>query len=419
MKTNRVIIGLLLFLLAGWIAAWIVYQYQPEHRNDIIEINRITKEVTNHWDNLNEGDFQDFSYPFCILSIDETIIYQSSAAAVTSYDIALVNGDIIIAIEQQGKIAGKLIITTDMSTTWRKLRQKLALILFLSCFVLTVISGLYYYYLHKNILKPFHNLEKFAKEIANGNLDFTLKMNKNNIFGSFTQSFDLMREQLKTAKQKEYLLNQSKKELVASLSHDIKTPVTSIKLTSELLLVTTQEEEKKKKLDNIYQKAVQIDLLVTDLFHAALEDLEEISVHPVEVYSTVLKTIIREADCYDKINLSEVPECIIYADPLRLNQVISNVVYNSYKYANTPINISAELKDGFLELKIQDYGKGVEEDDLPLLFNKFYRGKNAAAQSGSGLGLYICKKLLEQMNGEIYCSNNEQGFLTTILLELV
>lgn len=418
MIKNKVILLFVLFFLTGCICSYMVYQYQPDNKNNVIEINRITKEVTNNWDCIQAGNYKDFSYPFCVMSPNNEVLYQSSADADTSYDTAITNGDVIITIEQQGKIVGRLIIKTDRDAAFKNIPRKLSRIIFLCFLVLTVLSALYYFYFYTNIIKPFHNLEEFAKEVANGNLDFTLKMNKNNIFGSFTQSFDLMREQLKSAKHKEYLVNQSKKELVASLSHDIKTPVTSIKLTSELLLAMTEDEKIKKKVGTIYQKAVQINLLVTDLFHAALEDLEEIKVNPTEIYSSVLESIIHEADCYDKITLSAIPECIIYADPLRLNQVIANVIYNSYKYANTPLDISSDIRDGFLEIKIQDYGNGVDENDLPLLFNKFYRGKNAAALSGSGLGLYICKKLLEQMNGEIYCSNNDQGFLTIILLEL-
>jgi signal transduction histidine kinase len=138
-----------------------------------------------------------------------------------------------------------------------------------------------------------------------------------------------------------------------------------------------------------------------------------------EAYSSILKTLIREADCYHTITISTIPDCMIFIDPLRLSQVIANIIYNSYKYANTPITIDFEIKDDYLEMQIQDYGKGVEEEELPLLFNKFYRGKNAATESGSGLGLYICKKLIEQMEGEIYCNNNVQGFETHLFLRLV
>jgi signal transduction histidine kinase len=418
MKTKKIIALLTVLLLTGCFCASTVVHFQPYKKNDIVTINRIVQEVTEHWSSLPEGNYKDYKYSFCVLSSDNRLLYQSSADSVNTVIEALANGDIIMDIEQNNEIAGKVIITTNTRTLLKTLQKRLALIIVLFFTAFTFLCGFYFFYLHKKIIHPFHNLEGFAHEIANGNLDFMLKSNKENIFGSFTQSFDIMREQLKIAKHQEFLANQSKKELVASLSHDIKTPVTSIKLTSELLMVTTEDKKMKDKLNTIYQKAEQINLLVTDLFHATLEDLEKLKVTPVETYSSVLESFIREADCYDKITMSHIPDCMLSVDPLRLNQVIANVIYNSYKYANTPIDIHFDIKNRYLEVYIQDYGNGVDEEDLPLLFNKFYRGKNAATESGSGLGLYICKKLLDQMEGEIYCNNNEQGFVTLIFLKL-
>lgn len=418
MKTKRIIIVLVLFLFVGCLCAHIVSTFQPNQNNDLITINRIGKEVSKHWDSLKEGNYKDFKYPFSVLSLDNSILYQSSSDSTNQMNEAIKNGDTILSIEQNDKIVGKVIITTNRTAALKSMQTVLSRVILVFFSLFTLFSGCYFFYLHKKIIRPFHNLEEFAKEIANGNLDFTLELNKDNIFGSFTQSFDIMREQLKTAKHQEFLANQSKKELVATLSHDIKTPVTSIKLTSELLMVTAEDKNVKDKLETIYQKAEQINLLVTDLFHATLDDLEKLRVTPVETYSSILKILISEADCYSTITMSSIPDCMILVDTLRLSQVIANIIYNSYKYANTPIRIDFNIKDSFLEIQIQDYGNGVEEEELPLLFNKFYRGKNAATESGSGLGLYICKKLIEQMEGEIYCSNNELGFIIHLYLRL-
>lgn len=418
MKIKKVIILLMLPLLLSCFCSYFIYNLKLNNNTDVVEINRITKEVTKNWDNLNIGNYSQFIYPFSVISNDGKILYQSSNNAITSINIAMKNNDIIFDIEKQDVIAGKVIITTDNCSYIKDMKKMLSIFILTFSFIFTLCSGLYYLYLYKNIVKPFKNLEEFAKEIVNGNLDFSLAMNKNNIFGSFTESFDMMREQLMTARHGEFLANQSKRELVAALSHDIKTPVTSIKLTSELLMVMINDEKINNKLNIIYKKAEQINLLITDLFNATLEDLEELSVNPVETYSSAIKSIIYEADCCDKVLMNEIPECLVYIDATRFNQVIANVIYNSYKYADTKINIDFHIKDGYLHIKIQDYGKGIAEEELPLLFNKFYRGKNAASKSGSGLGLYICKKLLEQMEGEIYCSNNEHGFMTLILLKL-
>jgi signal transduction histidine kinase len=418
MNIKKITCLLLLTFGVGCLCAYMVGTFELDNRNDVITINRIAKEITNNWGAIEEGTYEKFNYPFCVLTKEDTILFQSSVQAVSNTKEALENGDAMIYIEQKGKVVGKVIITTNKAAAFKPVQRKLSAAIMTFSFFFTILSGLYFFYLHKKLIKPFHDLEKFAKEVANGNLDFSLELRRDNIFGPFTQSFDIMREQLKTAKHQELLANQSKKELVASLSHDIKTPVTSIKLTSELLMVTAENERVKDKLNTIYQKAEQINLLVTDLFHSTLEDLEKLKVTPGENYSSILENFIKEADCYDKITLSSIPDCMFWADSLRLNQVIANILYNSYKYANTQVTIHFEVVESFLLIKFQDYGKGVEEEELPLIFNKFYRGKNAATESGSGLGLYICKKLMEQMEGEIYCKNNEEGFVTLLFLKL-
>lgn len=103
---------------------------------------------------------------------------------------------------------------------------------------------------------------------------------------------------------------------------------------------------------------------------------------------------------------------------LRLQQVIDNVVNNSNKYAGTPIDVAFEIVEGFLVMQFNDYGPGVSGDELPLLFNKFYRGSRAVYQSGSGLGLYISRYLMRKMHGDIVCYSNGNGFTVKLLIPL-
>jgi signal transduction histidine kinase len=291
----------------------------------------------------------------------------------------------------------------------------------LSFGILSLLLLLCFYYLYKTILHPFKKLESFAHQIASGNLEAPILMDKNNIFGAFTESFDIMREELNKAKKKEYLANKSKKELVASLSHDIKTPVTSIKLISELLLVMIKDEKINNKISSIYNKAEQIDHLVTDMFNVTLEELNELKVTVTDEYSTSLKTLFNNADFYNKITLGKIPECAIQVDILRLQQVINNVINNSYKYADTKINVDFTIDNLYLQINIKDYGQGVLDDELPLLFNKFYRGKNpnVQKQDGSGLGLYISKYLMNEMGGDINCYNESDGFKVELLIPIL
>ena len=136
----------------------------------------------------------------------------------------------------------------------------------------------YYIYLNHAMVKPFHKMKGFAERIAGGNLDIPLAMDRQNLFGAFTESFDIMRSELKKARIAEAKANTSKKELVAKLSHDIKMPVASIKAAFEVGAALTDNERIRDNYMQIIHKADQINTLITNLFTAALEELEQLPV---------------------------------------------------------------------------------------------------------------------------------------------
>lgn len=123
---------------------------------------------------------------------------------------------------------------------------------------------------------------------------------------------------------------------------------------------------------------------------------------------------------YNKIKItSNLPECLILCDKLRLTQIFDNVAGNSYKYAGTNINISFVLESTHLQIYIKDFGRGINEQELPLVWQKFYRGHNAEGKDGSGLGLYLSKLFIEKMGGQIECINEQDGFLVKLSIKLV
>ena len=275
-----------------------------------------------------------------------------------------------------------------------------------------------YFYCERSILKPFRKLQGFARHIASGSLDIPLEMDKNNLFGAFTESFDLMRNELSKAKENERAADRSKKELVASLSHDIKTPVASIKAVTELMILTANSEKEIKQLETINIKAEQINSLITNMFHATLEELQALSVTAAEIESTAIANTVKNADYENRVKPFSIPSCIVIADLSRLQQVFDNIAGNSYKYAGTEIEINSQIDGRYLIIDIIDFGQGVADDELPLITNKFYRGKNTGAKSGYGLGLYISKYLLEQMSGNLFCENRSDGFAVKVMLRL-
>lgn len=275
------------------------------------------------------------------------------------------------------------------------------------------------FWVYLAFVRPFLSLKRFSAQIAKGNLDMPLPMQKHNYFGAFTESFDLMREELKRARESEYRANRSKKELVAQLSHDIKTPLAAIRAVCELMEVKEKKQDTLEKIRVIQSRTEMIEQLVDNLFHATMEELQALKVETAEERSTVLGEMFGELRYYGEIRLlNSVPECLVYMDKLRLSQVIDNVVNNSYKYAGTPIEVVfGEENDGITVL-IRDSGPGIPQEELPLITEKFYRGSNTAGKSGSGLGLYLAGMFMERMRGGMECCS-DNGFSVRLFLKKV
>lgn len=274
-------------------------------------------------------------------------------------------------------------------------------------------------FFYMRFIRPFQRLQTFAGQIAAGNLDFPLPMKKHQYFGAFTESFDLMREELKRAKESEYQANRSKKELVAELSHDIKTPIATIRAACEVLKMKELNPDVRAKVAVIDAKAGMVGALAGNLFQASLEELEVLKVEPVYEQSPCIRGMFEEFSSYSEIRIvGEVPPCLVWMDRLRLRQVIDNLVSNSSKYAGTPVTVIFFETKQTLGIRIRDEGEGVDEDELLLLTEKFYRGNNAKGKSGSGLGLYLAKLFMEQMYGgiEFY---QDKGFVAELTLKKV
>ena len=310
-----------------------------------------------------------------------------------------------------------VIISDDFSTIFSKYRSTLILV-FCICVGLVFCMMIFYcWYIYYRVVKPFDKLRLFAARVAQGNLDCPLEMDRENLFGAFTESFDIMRVELAASREREYKANQSKKELIASLSHDIKTPVASIRATAELVEIMSENDKVKNKLQGIQQKADQIELLINNLFHATLEELQELEVKDTEENSQLIDELIRLADFSGLVGDFTVPECILKCDKLRLGQVFDNIISNSYKYAGTPISVSCQLEGDFMHIEILDSGKSLDEDDISRCLDKFYRGKNSEGKNGSGLGLYISSYFCDKMGGALEVSSKD-GFCVTVTIPL-
>ena len=393
---------------------------------DVIQLNDMKETAKENWDSLQNLDTEDFEVDFVVLDNVNNILYSSSSIkdeANLTMEEAIKNRYPYSYVIIDNQVVGCVIMIDSGEEMYMSMRNRVFLG-FGMC-GLTILLGalLLGLYIQKNIIVPFKQMEDFAGKVAEGKLDEPLLMEENNMFGVFSESFDIMREELAGSRKREQTLQRKEKELVASLSHDLKTPITGIKLSAELLKakLTMQGIENLDQIaDNIYKKADQMDLLVSDLFSYTLDDLSEFTVNCQDEESRVLGDIINKNDDKSFIIQSSIPSVIIHIDVKRLNQVIGNIIVNSYKYADTQIDVNYRIIEGYLEMQIRDYGPGVPEGELQLITNKFYRGKEVedTKKEGSGLGLYISKTLMEKMNGELVCKSEGDGFTVILLIPL-
>lgn len=390
-----------------------------KEKPDTIEINEIKHNAESVNNFLNYS--YDSIYDFTIVDLDGAVLFTTKKvddiSIVERINQAILNYDTVIDYEKNGIVEGKIIIYTGQILEGNRAGRIAAVVIPFS--VLCILLVLYYLYMRVYLYRPFKRLKNFAVDIAAGNLDLPLPMDKDNLFGEFSESFDLMREELKAAKQKAVLEEKSKKELIATLSHDIKTPVSIVRAASELLEMNETNPKKLTNIKTIQSKTLEIDRLIMDLFSSALNDLSELKINVINIESALIGDLAKSADQFENVIFkNQIPECLVKADTFRIKQVFGNIISNSDKYAGTVIEVSFYIEAGFLKISFKDSGVSFDKTELPFILTKFYRGKNASDKQGTGLGLYICSELLDRMGGKLEVKPENDGFTVNVNLAL-
>ena len=386
-------------------------------------VNGLLNELSADWDNVKAKNrstvpqIEGISYE--VMDNDGRILVRTNTGMPEDLGRATSERYTIRDIKVDGEVVGKLLISNDFTSMRSETQKNYERRFIIVALVEALLIALFLLWVYRNIIKPFEDLKEFASDIASGDLDKPLKMDRGNIFGSFTESFDIMRTELSEAKQKEYEAQRSKMELVSQLSHDIKTPVASIKALGELLEAQSTDPKTKERLGSIVTKADNIDAMVSDLFTETLTELNELNVETSEQESRILDRIIRDADHMDLVTGRNVEECIIMCDPLRVTQVVNNIIFNSYKYARTKIHLESHIEDDYLVVSFTDEGGGVSNDEIPMITKRFRRGENAKGKPGSGLGLAIAYELMEKMGGDLEVANADKGLRVRLFFKIV
>lgn len=422
MKIKAAVIFTILLITIEFLLGISLLQATKIEPFDLVWLNDALYTCQKEWEPLVKGGNPSLpkeKYIYGIFDKKGKLLYASDEKAGEDIKDLIQNRNMIFTIQKEEKILGSFIVINDERQRLLDNRDKQFLLLMAAGGAAVIFLWSYLFYVRKVFFLPFFKLEAFAKRVAQGNLELPLSMDKENVFGAFTESFDLMREELKKAREKEREACESKKELVAKLSHDIKTPVASIKAVAELLEVKTVKEQEKKQLGIILAKSTQIESLVSNLFHATLEELQELRVFPTEENSEIIYDMIALADYERKAHVNKIPTCLVKIDSLRFQQVLDNIFINAYKYAGTEMEIEVKLEKENLFFYCKDFGPGVEEEELHFLRKKYFRGKSVDGKQGAGLGLYISDYLMEQMEGTLECRNRTDGFEVILSLKVL
>lgn len=375
-----------------------------------VSVNRIAQEIKKYEkqkgkapDNLEE--IMAFSgvgeYP-CICSVDSIKIQDISSQELKKL------------LQQEGEDYQMLATDENLyrityraessaSTHIIKLINLFAIIMFL--FIFTVLL-----YIKQKIMLPFRRFSELPLELSKGNLTVPLKQEKSRYFGRFIWGMDMLRENLEENKVKELELQKERKLLLLSLSHDIKTPLSAIKLYAKALSRNLYKNEEKKQeiAEHISEKVDEIEEYISEIVKASNEDFMEFEVENGEFYiGDVLHAI---SEYYqEKMKLNQIDfsigsyrNCLVWGDENRLVEVIQNIIENACKYGDGKrIWLETRREPEEYQIIIRNTGCALEEKELPHLCDSFFRGSNVGKEKGSGLGLYICRKLMHLMEGEL------------------
>jgi len=317
---------------------------------------------------------------------------------------------------------GSVFIVSNIDGLLPEIKIMMWEMLFAGIMIIVFTDAILMMWVYRSVISPLGRLEVATKKIRDGNLDFSLEIEEDDEIGQLCQDFEEMRIRLKESAEEKVQYDKENKELISNISHDLKTPITAIKGYVEGIMdgVASSPEKLDRYIRTIYNKANDMDKLIDELTFYSKIDTNKI---PYTFTKISVSNYFR--DCVDEVGLEMEArnielgyfnyvdeDVVIIADAEQLRRVINNIVSNSVKYMdkrNGIINIRIKDVGDFIQVGIEDNGKGISAKDLPNIFDRFYRTDSSrnSSQGGSGIGLSIVKKIIEDHGGRIWASSKE------------
>ena len=403
----------------------------PGLYNDLSYLDKVNAELKSH-------------YAYLIVRKGDTILYcgdsnkaagEAICAQLPRFDMMKgdLQGGIYLDGESQHLIKqmdftfpdgqeGSAFIISNVDDLIPEVKSMIREMLILGITILVFAGIVLTYWVYRSILSPLNKLQEATKKIRDGNLEFTLDVDADDEIGQLCQDFEEMRIRLKENAEDKIQYDKDNKELISNISHDLKTPITAIKGYVEGILdgVASSPEKLDKYIRTIYNKSNDMDRLIDELTFYSKIDTNKI---PYTFSKINVAQYFR--DCVEEVGLDMEArgielgyfnyvdeDVVIIADAEQMKRVINNIISNSVKYLDKKkgiINIRIKEVGDFIQVEIEDNGKGIAAKDLPNIFDRFYRTDSSrnSAQGGSGIGLSIVRKIVEDHGGRIWATSKE------------
>lgn len=317
---------------------------------------------------------------------------------------------------------GQLFVLHQFNRFGPEVRAVMIQMLVTGVMILIFVCAALTLWVYRSVLRPLSKLQEATRKIRDGNLDFTLEVEENDEIGELCQDFEEMRIRLKENAEEKIQYDIENKELISNISHDLKTPITAIKGYVEGIMdgVASSPEKLDKYIRTIYNKANDMDWLIDELTFYSKIDTNKI---PYEFNKINVNSYF--GDCVEEVGLDMdsrnielgyfnyvSDDVVVIADAEQMKRVINNIISNSVKYMDKPkgiINIRIKDVGDFIQIEIEDNGRGIAAKDLPCIFDRFYRTDSSrnSSQGGSGIGLSIVRKIVEDHGGRIWATSKE------------
>jgi len=397
---NRIIaIIILLFALLIVSANIFLFNFaQSDNKHHLVEINRSYIDIINNGFNNDVSEYQ----------------YIKSISFIMS-DADFVSNDAYVIRAYGG---GYIKFTYNYYISNNVIVVNMIFIIF-TVTILTILL-----YIKTKIIKPFNKVIEMPYELSKGHLTKSLGEEKSRFFGKFIWGLDMLRETLEQRKTNELRLLKEKKTLVLSISHDIKTPLSAIKLYTKAMSEGLGDSS--ELLCKIDRSAEKIESFVNDIIKTSKEDFLNIEVVNSEFYLADFMGRIFDyySDKMELLNINfvigEYENCLIYGDIERTIEAFENIIENAIKYGDgRSIEIGIAREESCCLVTVKNSGSVLPADEAVHVFDSFWRGSNAKDKKGSGLGLYICRRIITAMNGDIFIETNGSHLNVTAVLKVI